>query len=415
MQSKELYASIELAEDELRLIVGELFMSRLNVLKYERVKMSGITNGIITDADSVSASIVKAMYDAEKTLGYKIKSVILCIPSNHVKCIKRRVSVPIGEGSKRIRVYHAKQGLAKVIDDIKMNDNNMSFVNVGSIKYINGGITSRSIPVDEQADVLKMDIDLLLVDRNIVYSYVNAVELSGLKVLDVCLDSYAIAEESAILENSVDQYIILNTFEKNETTLTLFYKGRLVGSEGMGYGYNRFIQSIKRKYHLSYKECLRLLKECSIYNENEINGSIVYLYLEHNERKQITRQDIYECVRADFEKWCQDLNELNAPIIESGKTKMIISGSGADIIGLDILIKEGLFECESEIYVPETIGVRRGCYSAALGAIYAHNKWAELLGNTSSEIEITREEIRKMKNDEENAFTSKLKSFLLNK
>ncbi|MDF9825589.1 cell division protein FtsA [Breznakia sp. PF5-3] len=411
MQAKQYYASIELAEDELRLIVGEFFMSRFNVLKVERVKTSGIKNKEIIDQDSVSASVVKALYDVEKTLGFKIRSIILCIPSQKVKCVKRRVNVPIEEGSKRIRASHARIGVEKAIDTFYLE--NYEFVNIGSIKYTNGGISSRTIPLDEQADVLTMDIDFICVDQQTVYSYVTCIEAAGISVQDICLDNYAIAEESAIFESSMEKYMVLLNCEKTNTDLSLFYKGRLLGCESLNYGYNRFVEAIRRKYHLSYKESLDLLKESAIYAPKDLNDSIVYIWAERDEHKKVTRKEIYEAIDEELNNWIHEINDANELIAQNESSKMLISGSGADIIGMNVICDH--FSIDTSVYLPTTIGVRKGCYSATLGAIFCHKKWQALLNTDDTNIEYSATNDRQVKKEDENAFTKKLKNILLNR
>lgn len=410
MPAKQYYASIELTEDELRLIVGEFYMSRFNILKVERAKTSGIRNKAIVDRDSVSASLVKMVEDVEKSLGFRIKSVILCIPSFRVKCVKRRVNVPIEEGTRRIRIAHARIGIEKAMETFKLDS--YELVNIGSVKYINSGISSRSIPLDEQADVLTMDIDFICADQKMVHSYVTCIESAGINVQDICLNNYAIAEESAILESSMDKYVVLANFEKEDTELSLFHKGRLIGCESMGYGYGRLIDTIRRRYHLSYKECQNLLKESAIYASKDLNDSIVYIYTDHEEHKHISRNDLYETIVEDLHGWIKDINTANEMIAENG-SKLMISGSGADIVGLDVIVN--MFNMEANIYDPTTIGVRKGCYGAVLGAIYYHRKWQTLLNNEESGIEYTSVSNRQVKKDDENAFTKKLKNILLNK
>lgn len=411
MQAKQYYASIELAEDELRLIVGEFYMSRFNILKAERVKTSGIENKKIIDQDNVTSAIVKALDDIEKALGFRIKSIILCIPSVDVKCIKRRVNIPIEEGSKRIRLAHARLGVEKAIDTFQMPG--YEFVNIGSIKYTNGGISSRTIPLDEQADVLTMDVDFICVNQKTVYSYVTCIESAGIVVQDICLENYAIAEESAIIESSMNNYVVLLNLEKSETGFALFYKGRLLGCEALNYGYSRIANAIRRKFRLSYRESMTLLKESAIYAPKDLNDSIVYIWSEKDDHRQITRKEIHEAIDEELSSWIEDVNSANEMIAENPASKMVISGSGADIVGLEIL--NDRFNLETNVYLPTTVGVRKGCYAATLGSIYCHKKWQELLNAQSDTVEYSATNTREMQKDEDNAFTKKLKRILLNK
>ena len=411
MQAKQYYASIELAEDELRLIVGEFYMSRFNILKAERVKTSGIENKKIIDKDNVTSAIVKALDDIEKALNFRIKSIILCIPSVDVKCMKRRVNVPIEEGSKRIRLAHAKAGVEKAIDTFHMPG--YEFVNIGAIKYTNGGISSRTIPLDEQADVLTMDIDFVCVEQKTVYSYVTCIESAGINVQDICLENYAIAEESAIIESSMNKYVVLLNLEKSETGFALFYKGRLLGCEVLSYGYNRIANTIRRKFRLSQRESMTLLKESAIYAPKDLSDSIIYIWSERDDHSQISRKEIYEAIEEELSSWIEDVNNANEMIAKIPTSKMVISGTGADIVGLEVLNER--FNLSTKVYLPTTVGVRKGCYSATLGAIYCYKKWQELLNTHAETVEYSATNTREMLKDEDNAFTKKLKRILLNK
>ena len=44
MGRKEIYAALEIADHEVRLVIGELFEARLNMLRVERVQTSGVNN-----------------------------------------------------------------------------------------------------------------------------------------------------------------------------------------------------------------------------------------------------------------------------------------------------------------------------------------------------------------------------------
>ena len=57
-----------------------------------------------------------------------------------------------------------------------------------------------------------MNVDLLYADKEVVYAYARCIEKAGLEILDVCLDSYAMANEAAVFEQTVDKYVIQIAF-----------------------------------------------------------------------------------------------------------------------------------------------------------------------------------------------------------
>lgn len=409
MQIKQLYASLEIAEDEIRLLVSEYYMSRFNVLRSETMKiMNAINNKRIEKPQVVSATIRKLIHNAEEALGLKIKKVVLVIPSLDVRCVKRRVNVAIEEGSRKILMSHVRSGLVKAID-IEVDDAH-EFVNVGSIKYIVGGISSRTIPLDERCDQLTMDVDLLYADKEMVYSYVSCVEKTGISVLDICLDSFAMAEETACLENSMDKIVILCDLQKNDTVLTLYNKGRLLETVNLKTGYGEWIDKIHRSYHLSGTECEAMVMENCFDEQGLYDDIVCYMWMARGESRLLTKEQIFQCVKPEVETWVNVVNDTCEPIMESNKCKLLLGGIGADIVGIESVLK-GL-HVVSQIYIPSTIGVREGKMTTCLGALYCVKKWQNIKNSNEVCIEFNNLTAREMEREDEAGFTKKLRNIL---
>lgn len=409
MQGKQLYASLEIAEDEIRLLISEYYMSRFNILRADSIKVNqAIENKKIVKPQVVNAAITKLLASAEKALSLKIKKVILCIPSVDVKCIRKRVNIAIEDGSKKILMSHIRAGLEKAIhyDDHGTHE----FVNVGSIKYIVGGISSRTIPLDERADLLTMDIDMLYANKDIVYSYVMCAETCGISVLDICLDSFAMAEETAALENSMDKYIVLADLQKRDTVLSLYYKGRLLECENLGKGYQIWINEFHKRHHLSMTESEAMLMENCFEEKGIYDDIISYIWMDREKQKQLSKKQVYDTISEDVDNWLSMINETCEPIKDFGSSKLVVSGKGADIVGLGSVLR-GLI-LPSQVYIPSTIGAREGRYTACLGAMYCTKKWQEIRNVKDVSIEYNNLIAREVKREDEVGFTKKLKNIL---
>ncbi len=410
MQGKQLYSSLEITNDEIRLLVAEYYMSRFNVLRSESISINQAINNnkVIEKPQVVKATIVKLLNNAEKALSLKIKKVILCIPSVDVKCIKKRVNVGIEEGSRKILHSHVRMGLEKAIASEQVQSH--EFVNVGSIKYIVSGISSRTIPVDERAEMLTMDVDLLFVNKDIVYSYVMCLESCGVSVLDICLDSYAMAEESVTLENSMDKFIVLADLQKNDTTLSLYHKGRLLECESFKLGYGGWVDELHYRHHLAKSEAYAMVMENAFEESGIYDDNVAYIWMDREEQKKLTKKQIYETIEERVKKWLAMLNETCEPLKEMGNSKLILSGKGADIIGLRSVLTGLLLP--SQIYVPTTLGAREGKYAVCLGAMYCTRKWLEIKNVNEVSIEYSNLIAREVKREDEVGFTKKLKNIL---
>lgn len=414
MKRKQIFAALEIADHEVRLVVGEFHETRFNILRVERVKTTGIINKAVVDEQNIVGAIMKAVQKASTVLGYKIERVLLAIPSIDVTRFNKKVNVFIEDGSKRVRLSHIQSGINEAIS--YKPDQDLELVNIGCIKYITNGITSRKMPLNEVCDVITMNIDLLYANKEIVYSYARCAEKSGLEIIDICLDSYAIAEEAAIFEQTVDKYVVLIDLERQNTTLSLFTHGKLVNCEVLDGGYGNWLAPLKDKYNLPIDVGFRLIQNTCALEEKEVGDATVYIWSEAGTSRQISERDVYKCVIDPINEWIQMINETCQPIIDSGNVRYILTGEGLEIQEIEKMAKE--LNAQSQVYVPQTIGARDCGLVTCLGLFYS---WKSQLAIRKDErtscdqrdVEKAVEGANKPSVDDESGFTKKLKSMLL--
>ena len=416
MIKKEIYAAVEIADHEIRLVVGEFFDTRFNILRVERTPVKGVENKRITDEQDVVNGIRKVVKQANEALEFTIERVLVAIPSVDVERHNRRVNVYPESGSKRIRLSHIQGGLNEAIT-YKPNPE-LELVNVGCIKYITNGITSRKMPIDESADMMIMDVDLLYANKDVVYSYARCIEKAGLEILDICLDSYAIAQEAAVFEQTVDKYVVLIDIARQNTTLSLFTHGKLVNCEVLSDGYGKWLTSLREDYHLKDSIGFRLVQNTCNLLDDIVKDNVIYIWSELGEQKQISEKGVQEAIMPYLKAWIEMVNEACLPIIESGDVRYLITGEGCEIQSLQQLLPN--FNAKATIYVPQTIGARDCSLVACLGLFYS---WKEALNIRKDEriscdiyeVENAVESVtKKSAMDDEGGFTKKLNSILLN-
>lgn len=413
MLNREVYAAIEIADHEVRLVVGEFFETRFNILRVERVATEGVQKKEIIDEQKVIHAIMKAVKKANETLDFKVRRVLLAIPSIQVSRYTRKVSVKMEEGSKRVRLSHVQMGLNEAI--MFRPDEQLELVSVGCIKYVTNGITSRKMPLDEVCDELIMNVDLLYADKNTVYSYARCIEKAGLEILDICLDMYAMAQEAAVFEQTVDKYVVLVDLERFSTTLSLFTQGKLVNCEVLDEGYGNWLEELRDVHHLSYDVGFRLVQNTCSFIESKVNDSIVYIWSEHGVQKQLTEYDIFRMIQPKALAWIQMLNETCKPIVDSGNVHYLLSGEGLEIQAIEELLDQ--MNASAHAYAPQTIGARNCALVTCLGMFYSWREQQKIRKDDRICCDLNEVEIigRKRTNrfDDEGGFTKKLKSILM--
>lgn len=414
MSKKRVYASIEIADQEIRLVVLEIFESRYNVLRVESVACSGAQNQTIVNEANVVSAIRTAVTNAQAALGYRIERVLLAIPSVNVMRSNQKVHVQIEDGTKSIRLFHIQQGYNKAIQK-KLGDD-VEFVNANRISYIVNGQETKKIPLSQTCEEFTMDIDLLYANKEMIYAYARCIEQANLEILDLCLDSYAIAQETAVLVQSNDRPIIQLDLEKDHCTMGFFTNGRLISCANLENGYNSFVEDITKKYRLSDEVGYRLLQNIFSGNEDENSDVIVYIEQKEDMRVEITAKELANVCLPKIRQWIANVNEACTPIVRQGNAKYVITGKGSNISVLKDMDKA--FNAEALIYEEQSIGARDGSYVCGLGMAYAWQdinriRHSDKISANNNELEASIDSINQQSKNGEGGFTKKLKSVIL--
>lgn len=414
MAKKSVYAAIEIADQEVRLVVLEVFDARNNILRVERVLHHGLKDGRITDEKNVVEAIQKACAQAQKALGYKIESVLLAIPANKISQSNQVVHVAIEDGTHKVRQFHLQQGLKTATEN--GGKEGQELVNINRIVYSIDGVQQPKTVLGADTPDFDMEIDLLYTDRDLVYSYVRAVEQAGLKVMDICLDAYAQGKETAALELSCEKPVILLGLEKDHTMLSVMMNGRLMSTMSLPSGYGDFSKELQEKYSLSDATAWRLLENLFSSDSEDYRDVIVYIEQQENQRVELTDRDLAEAILPHVRKWIAEINAACQPIVSSRPCRFMITGQGSDIPVLKTM--ESAFSAPASVYSVTDIGARSGAFATGLGLAFAWEdankiRHSDKISVNKNELEASIESISRYGKDEEGGFTKKLKRVML--
>ncbi|MBQ1288648.1 MAG: hypothetical protein IIY23_00635 [Erysipelotrichaceae bacterium] len=380
---KQIYASLEFSENEIRLLVGEYFNTRFNVIKLERVTCDGLTNCRITDHDKVKEALQKVLENTSKMLGAKVEQVILLIPSINMRRYPLKVTLPTKHG------YLSKEDIAYALSQTMRTpvDSDVTIINASIIRYIVNGISYRRLPEKEVCDEFAVDIDLLCADKKIAFEYAALLDECELKIMDVCLDSYAIGKEAALFERTLNRNLILLNINDTSTVLSLLSKGKLISCETVFEGLNGMAGAVVEKYGLPYPTVRRLIKYNTSYG-GEYRDDAVYVWNKNGkENYSINEKDLSECIEPKLNEYIDKIAMMSEPILKSGPTSIIVTGNGASMQSLLQQLQNKL-EISVKPYFPDTIGVRDSALTALYGAFFAYRDTALLKGEEKSSVDL---------------------------
>ncbi len=366
---KQLLAAVEVADHEIRLVVAEIFNTRLQILKTERVECSGFDGIKITNENEVVHSLKRAVENASKNIGASIQQVLLLIPSVDFKRVMRRVTGEVSQNATGISQNDIQRAYASVMHtDI---DPSLEVINVMVSKYIVNGINMKKAPIHEPADHFVMETEVYMANRELAYGLAGCIEKAGLGIIDIVLDAFGVAKEASLLEQSAEDVLISIRLEKATTQLCLFSQGKLYSSEILETGYGEWISKVKEAFDIPLDVASRLM----IYN-CRCDGPVptqapIYMWSKNGQTHTCSLAQLMDVCWPLIKRWIIEINQTCEPIIAAKHASVVFTGEGAIIQGLDQALKEAL-QTKVALYVPETLGVRNGCYTALLGAFYMY-------------------------------------------
>lgn len=366
---KQLLAAVEVADHEIRLIVAEFFNTRLQILKTERVECSGFDGTKITNEQEVVHSLKRAVENASKNIGASIQQVLLLIPSVDFKRVMRRVTGEVSQGSVGITQNDIQRAYAGIMH--MEYEPSLEVINVMVSKYIVNGINMKKAPIHEPADHFVMESEVYLANRDLAYSLAGCIEKAGLGIIDIVLDAFGVAKEASLLEQSSEDVIISVRLEKATTQLCLFSSGKLYSAEVLATGYGEWVDKVKEAFDVPVDVANRLM----IYNCRcdglQPTEAPIYMWSKNGQTHTCSLAQLMEVLWPSIKRWIIEINQTCEPIIAAKRASVVLTGEGAIIQGLDQALQEVL-ATKVSLYVPETLGVRNGAFTALLGSFYMY-------------------------------------------
>ena len=368
---KQIYATFEICENELRILIAEHFNTRFNILRIDRKTTKAVNDFRIIDKQMLLDDIKALFRESSAKLGASIEQVILVLPAYNFKRFPLRSKIITDNG------IIAKKDIARSISNsLKATvDFDVMTVNAVINKYTINGISSRRMPEKEACDELYVDIDLLCADKEICYSYVSVLEEAGIKVIDIVLNTYAVGKEASLIEESLKQNVVCLDIKRSCTYLSLYSKGKLISTEILYDGLKTIADKIKVKHSVPDSDLYKLIKYSLDYN-SEYQDDIIYAYNQTEETKTITMKELNDLALEPLNTISDNLVAMCKPIIDQG-AMLYVTGEGQQMKCLLDLIEEKA-NCLIKSYYPETIGVKDSTLMALYGSLFVYKDKVDL-------------------------------------
>ena len=362
---KQIYAAMELCENEIKILVGEYYNTRFNIIRADKYPTNAISDFKVLNKQGLVSDIKNAVSKSSEKIGSALERVLLVLPAYNFKRFPLRSKVVIDDGIVK------KKDIARAISNSLRSkvDKDVMVVNPMIVKYNVNGISTRRFPEKEICDEVIVDIDLFCADIGVCYDYVSAVENAGVQVLDIVLNTYAIAKEASLFEESLNKSVIVLDVHRSCTYLSLLSKGKLVSTEIVFDGLNSLINKVYRTFNIPYNDIAKLVKY-SLNYDCEYPDDIIYAWSDNSGTNTITTKMLNDALEKTLDSLSDKLVTMCKPIIDTGAS-MILTGEGQQMKALSECIAAKA-QCELKSYYPDTIGVRDPAFTALYGAFFVY-------------------------------------------
>jgi len=402
---KNIYSSLDIGTNSIKLVVGEIFKDKLNILVCNEINSKGIKKGLIVSADDVLICLKELFRRTEEMLGIKIKKVITTVPSYYSEFL-------VGEGYTTITREEKEVNGQDIIRALQASvynrvTDNRELVSVTPIEFTLDEKEKVEDPKGKKCDKLTVTSIMSTVPKKNIYGIVTLLENIGVDVVDICLNASCDYEELKIADLDKKTGAIIN-IGKDKTEVSVINKGILIATENISIGGKNIEKDISYIYKIKNKDALKLKEEFALASKR--NASMrefeKVLDKEGNEVK-VNQYELSEIVNSRL----VEILELSKKQINLLTKKeihyIIITGGTTEIRDFNEVAMNMFGKTYINTSVKE-MGARNNKYSSVLGAIKLYYNKLKFRNKTSSTLSLDEQELLFKVKKEKNVNSSSL-------
>ncbi len=362
---RKILASVDLGSDTLKLVVGELFKGRINILAKSCLKANGIESGFITDKEQFIKCLQELFKQAEDMLGIPVKKVIVNIPSKNIKFYMNEGYTTLEQNVDSIRhidILRAMQ--ASIYNQL---DEKEELATIMPISYkIDDEIVLN--PLGKTANKLTVKTIFTSVPKENILPIIKCFEKIGVHVIDTTLG--IIGDYYEFKTPKIDELIgaIINIGHKS-TNVAIFNKGILTNTVCLDVGSDNIDNDLAYMFKVPKKSATSIRKNLCLAHKRGSSANIKKEYT-NKEGKNVAISE-YEATVIASSRIEEILklakNEINH-LTKKEIHYIIVTGGISEMTNFSILLEE-IFSQSAKIGNTKELGLRSNIYSTTIGLI----------------------------------------------
>ncbi len=373
---KDIYASLDLGNSTIKLVVGEIINSTISILFAKMIPAKGIKKGEIVDEASLSIAVRELVKEAEMELETKITSVLLNIPTYHTRLYQNQGSCLVTNSNQKITEEHIVKALNQATR-FERSDKE-AVVSVIPVTYYYGNMASKEVPVGKFASSLYVDTLIITTAKKLLYAYVRCVERAGLSVIDICVNAYSCAKE-VFDEAYLQEGAVLIDIGYKTTGISFFEDGYLKFLTNIPMGGQYLTKKIAENWEISMVKAETYKIKYGTCNTLLSDEDVIHVSYKGEQVISHTQKELAQLLRQGVTELMEEVKKQIALINSGRRYETVIVGGGGELENIEDEASR-ILECPVRTYRPTTIGVRQMAYAANLGLIYYLAEQTKLTG-----------------------------------
>lgn len=360
----QLITSLDVGNEEIKVIVASAFNNKCNVLASTSIRSSGIKKNTIYNEKKLRESVKLAITKTEEKIGMKIKEVILLIPSNTAKMTIETGLVDIKDNI--VRGSDIKRALADAKKDTF--DDTRELVSVLPISFTVDDNISVSNPIGEEGNKLFVKAVVSTSLKSEIYPLISIVSSLGISIVDIVHKSQA--DYYTVSNNSLDRKLgcVIN-LGGDVTTVSIFNKGIMIKNSYIPLGSSSVDKDISFVYKVDIKTARHLKETFALavprYADKYDSVDVVTL---ENKSITVTQSEISKVIESRLNEILKlAKNEINR-LTKREISYIIVVGGISELAGFNYIVEDVLSRNASCLDMQQ-MGARHNKYTSAFGAI----------------------------------------------
>lgn len=382
---RKIYTSVDLGSDSIKIMVGEIYDKKLNVLAVSCVKSSGIKQGVIVNANDILISLKDAISDIERKLSITIDKVIANVPSYYSNFDIVNADIEIDSEYSRVRAVDITRVLQKAVKSKIKKDREL----VSIIPIYFSVDEKKNIKDPKNLICKKLGVKAMMVSTPLknVHSIISIFQSLGIEVVDINLGSIADYMEfkNNVTETGISAVINIG---HEITTVSLFNKGIIINSEVIQIGGNNIDKDISYVFKIDKKDSAKLKENFAVAHKkfsrvNEVKEAVTV----NKDLISITQYDISQVVMSRLTEILKLAKKQTYLLTNREISYIIITGGTSEMPGMSYLVDE-VFGGNAKISNIDTIGIRNNKYSTVSGLIKCFDSKLDLRDKDYSMVDL---------------------------